>query len=166
MGQPDVVRGGGRDPEPVVLGRSGVTVGVAALLAELLVIIVAARLGGLAAAAYPLLLALGTAALLVVHFGSLVRLEDDALVVVTRGRRRRYAWSDALEVSWRHEGGWGGSGPVLRTRGGAYDHPGPNMPAQVARLPIFGARGAAEGDGSVDGGGAAARRALQRDHGT
>jgi hypothetical protein len=55
--------------------------------------------------------------------------------------RRRYAWSDVLEVSWI-----GGtrlmsaslSGPMLRTRGGAYDEPGPNHPARVGSIPIYG----------------------------
>ena len=141
MRQPHVAPGGdGRQDEPVALGRSGLGVGVAALLAELVALTAVARLGGLAAVPYLVLLPLGTAALLLFHFGSVVHLERDALVVVTRGRRQSYAWSDVLEVSWRHEGGWSGSGPVLRTRGGAYDQPGPNMPAQVAQLPIFGRR--------------------------
>ncbi|GAB3458713.1 hypothetical protein AB1207_09400 [Kineococcus endophyticus] len=44
-------------------------------------------------------------------------------------------------MSWT-SGTWPnlGSGPVLRVKGGPYDDPGPNVPAQVAQLALFGRR--------------------------
>ncbi|WP_432511808.1 hypothetical protein [Kineococcus sp. SYSU DK001] len=89
-------------------------------------------------------LALGaavTAWTVVRHRGDRVRLEDDAVVVVHRGTSTAYPWAEVLEASWSRAS-WPlpGSGPVLRVRGGAYDEPGPNSPAQVASLPLFGRR--------------------------
>ncbi|MEZ0494356.1 hypothetical protein AB2L28_19135 [Kineococcus sp. TBRC 1896] len=76
------------------------------------------------------------------HRGDVVVLAPDALVVRNRDGEHRFAWDDVLEVSWS-SGSWPalGGGPVLRTRGGPYDEPGPNSPAQVAQLALFGRRG-------------------------
>lgn len=69
-----------------------------------------------------------------------VRLEERAIVVVTRRGEKTYAWADVLEVSWQGSSWpYTGSGPVLRLRGGPFDTPGPNAPAQIAHLPVFGA---------------------------
>lgn len=75
------------------------------------------------------------------HRADVVELAPDALVVRTRDGERRFAWEDVLEVSWT-SGAWPnvGSGPVLRIKGGPYDAPGPNSPAQVAQLALFGRR--------------------------
>ncbi|MBB2903099.1 hypothetical protein FHR75_003941 [Kineococcus radiotolerans] len=67
-----------------------------------------------------------------------VRLEEEVIVVVTRRGEKTYAWADVLEVSWQGSWPYAGSGPVLRLRGGPFDTPGPNAPAQIAHLPIFG----------------------------
>jgi len=73
-----------------------------------------------------------------------VRLEEEAVVVVTKQGETVYPWADVLEVSWQGSTWpYTGSGPVLRLRGGPFDVPGPNAPGQIARLPVFG--GAASG---------------------
>ncbi|NAZ74338.1 hypothetical protein GTQ99_02715 [Kineococcus sp. T13] len=79
-----------------------------------------------------------------------VRLEDGAIVVLTRRGRTTYAWADVLEVSWR-AASWpyAGGGPVLRIRGGPFDEPGPNAPAQIAHLPVFGRSASQEAVGSL-----------------
>ena len=128
----------GPEAEVVVLGRAGDGLGVALAAIGTLGIVLAVAYGLVAAVAYPLLLVGGSAYGLVVRYGSVVRLEEHDLVVVQRGREVRYPWADVLEVSWRQDRG--GSGPVLRTRGGAYDSPGPNLPEQVAQLPVYGRR--------------------------
>jgi hypothetical protein len=75
------------------------------------------------------------------HRGDTVTLMDEAVVVRSRGAQTVWPWEQVLEVSWS-SATWpySGSGPVLRVKGGAYDDPGPNVPAQVASLPLFGAR--------------------------
>lgn len=68
-----------------------------------------------------------------------VRLGPGSMVVVSGDGETAYPWEDVLEVSWSTTAWpYGGSGPVLRLRGGPYEVPGPNAPAQVAQLPVFG----------------------------
>ncbi|NAZ83693.1 hypothetical protein GTR02_17920 [Kineococcus sp. R8] len=99
----------------------------------------------------PVLVAyVGAAAVCIVHTVvrhrlDTVRLERESIVVLTRAGERAYAWADVLEVSWSTPSrSFGGSGPVLRLRGGPFDVPGPNAPAQVAHLPVFGRRATQE----------------------
>lgn len=78
------------------------------------------------------------------HRGDSVRLRDDALVACTRSGERVFAWGDVLELSWWRGSWWAlGAGPVVRLRGGAWDVPGPNQPALVAKIPLF-SRGAGD----------------------
>ncbi|WP_380170042.1 hypothetical protein ACFEMC_13110 [Kineococcus sp. DHX-1] len=73
------------------------------------------------------------------HRGDTVTLTESSIVVRSRGGETSWAWGDVLEVSWS-TGTWPSpaTGPVLRVKGGAYDDPGPNVPAQVASLALFG----------------------------
>ncbi|HEX8497191.1 MAG TPA: hypothetical protein VF661_08340 [Actinomycetales bacterium] len=90
------------------------------------------------------------------HRGDTVVLGDDALVARTRQGERVFAWADVLEMSW-----WGGrwwqfgGGPVLRVRGGAWDVPGPNAAALVAKVPLF-------AGGASDAAARAVRAAAER----
>ena len=124
-----------------MLGRRGWLVGLLVLCVELAAASVPLLVGG-SLALYPLLLAVATGVGLIVHCRNAVRLEPDALVVVSTGASRRYPWADVLEASWTRGTGFMGawSGPVLRVRGGPYDEPGPNLPGQVASLVLFGRR--------------------------
>lgn len=124
---------------PVVLGIAGRRAGYRLLTAGALMIVVGVWFRAYSLLPGALFFTVPTAWLLLVRSGDVVRLQDDALVVFTAGRERRYPWSDVLEISWARP--VVGPGPMLRVRGGPYDQPGPNIPAQVARLPIFG-RGA------------------------
>lgn len=118
--------------ETVVIGRRHWAIGLLVLSLELAL---AVGFGDL----FLLGLALATAGLLV-HFRTVVRLEGDALVVVSTRGTRRYPWSEILEVSWMPGSGFmnAWSGPVLRVKGGAWDEPGPNLPGRVASLLLFG----------------------------
>ena len=124
----------------VVIGRAGVRTGYAMLLGGIALIALAVTHGLSGTLLYYLVLLTGaTAWQLFVRGGEQVLLEPDALVVVKAGRHRRYAWSDVLEMAWRKHGTlWVGPGPVVRVRGGPFDEPGPNLPAQIASLPVFG----------------------------
>lgn len=133
----------GDEAEATVLGGSGTKAGVAVLAAQLLLVVVLVALDRASVGAVLVLLlpAVALAWTLLFKSRDVVRLEPDALVVdPARGEPRRYAWEDILEVSWRPAPRLGSMcGPVLRIRGGAYDAPGPNFPAPVAALSIFGA---------------------------
>lgn len=134
----------------VVLGRAGVRTGYALMVFGLALtpLLVAA---GSVVAVYSFGLAAATAWQLFARGGEQVALTSDGLVVSGGGRvRARYAWADVLEVSWRRHGSfWVGPGPVLRVTGGPFDEPGPNMPAQVASLPVFGHRAGAAAEASL-----------------
>ena len=126
----------------VVIGRSGVRTGYVLLFVGVAFIAFAATAGFVGALGYPVLVTGATAWQLFVRGGDEVRLETDALVVKSGRRYTRYAWHEVLELAWRKHGSFFvGPGPVLRVRGGAFDEPGPNLPAQVASLAIFGRRG-------------------------
>jgi hypothetical protein len=122
--------------ETIVIGRRRWAIGLVVLGVELAL--------GLGLPGSPnlftLFLAVLTAGGLVAHFRTVVRLETDALVVVSTRGTKRYLWPEILETSWI--GGTGlmdaWSGPVLRVRGGAWDEPGPNLPSRVASLLLFG----------------------------
>ena len=67
--------------------------------------------------------------------------DDEGLIVVTRGRARRsFAWSEVSSASWAEEMFWFSPGPsiagrlVVAPRGGRWDTPGPNSPAEVGRV--------------------------------
>jgi hypothetical protein len=140
----------------VVLGRSGVRTGCVLLAVGVSLVVLFVGAGLVAALTYPVLITGATAWQLLVRGGDTVRLEADALVVVSGRRRTCYAWSDVLEVAWRRHGDfWVGPGPVVRVRGGPYDQPGPNFPSQVASLPVFGHRAGAAAEAALA---AAARR--------
>ncbi len=122
--------------ETVVIGRRHWAIGLLMLSLELAL---AVGFGGFPNL-FLLFLALLTAGGLLVHFRTVVRLEGDALVVVSTRGNRRYPWSEILEVSWMAGSGFmnAWSGPVLRVKGGAWDEPGPNLPGRVASLLLFG----------------------------
>ncbi len=153
----------GRDADRgVVIGRSGVLTGYVLLLVEVAFIAFAATSGLSAALGYPMLMTGATAWLLFVRGGDEVRLAADALVVKSRGQQIRYVWSEVLEVAWRKQGTFlVGPGPVLRVSGGAFDEPGPNMPAQVASLAIFSRRANAAAEDALRS--AACRRGVRFD---
>ncbi|WP_380157756.1 hypothetical protein [Kineococcus sp. R86509] len=139
------------EEEPVVLGAVGIRRAVVTAVGALVVVGVlgwwnpwgvagvVGYVGG-----YVVLAALCVVWSVLVHRADRVRLEAEAVVVVRRSGETSYPWAEVLEVSWSTTTWpYAGSGPVLRLRGGAYDTPGPNAPAQIASLPVFG-RGAAE----------------------
>ncbi|ABS04144.1 hypothetical protein Krad_2672 [Kineococcus radiotolerans SRS30216 = ATCC BAA-149] len=137
--------GGGLPPVPVVLGAGGVGRGLLWALAFLLLAAGGWWLSpgdGFALLYFSGQLALSAACVVYAvarHRLDTVRLEEQAIVVVTRRGEKTYAWADVLEVSWQGSSWpYAGSGPVLRLRGGPFDTPGPNAPAQIAHLPIFG----------------------------
>lgn len=84
--------------------------------------------------------AIATAVCLYLHHRTIIRLEDDALVVVSVRGTKRFAWKDILEVSWVRGSSFVGSGPVLRVKGGPYEEPGPNLPAKVGSVLLFSKR--------------------------
>lgn len=147
---------------PVVLGAGGVGRG---LLGAVLFLVLAAvgwwvspgdGLGLLYVSGQLVVSAACTVYAVARHRLDTVRLEPEAVVVVTRGGETAYAWADVLEVSWQGPS-WpsAGGGPVLRLRGGPFDTPGPNAPAQVAHLPIFGRAASRHAVGLLQGAAAA-----------
>lgn len=143
----DATGSGGGGSGVVVLGRAGVRTAYVLLLASLAAVWAGVELRSVQVVACAAASAGATAWLLLVRGADEVRLEADALVVRSGRRRTRYAWDDVLEVSWRQRGSLVvGPGLVARIRGGPFDEPGPNLPAEIASPPIFGrrARAAAE----------------------
>lgn len=124
-----------------VLGRRGLRGALLLLAAEIAFIVALRLLFHWRVDAVSLFWLLPTAIGVAVHYRTVIRLEPDALVIVSSRRTQRFLWSDVLETSWfRGSGMWQWSGPVIRVRGGAYDEPGPNVPAQVGSVLLLSRR--------------------------
>lgn len=132
-------RASATNKDSAVIGRRGWPLGLAIFIGEMVLALSPMRDGG-SPSVFWLLIAAGTGVGLVAHYRTVVRLETDAMAVVSPRRTRRYAWEDILETSWERGSGFLGawSGPVLRLRGGPWDEPGPNLPSRVASLVLLG----------------------------
>jgi hypothetical protein len=132
------------DDDAVALGAAGLRTGalVALSLALLAGAVVWLTREPSILVLYPAFGALWIAGVLLTRRRDTVVLCEDALVVRSRGSERRYPWGDVLELSWRGAT-WPyfGGGPLARVRGGPWDVPGPNAPAVLATLAVFGQRG-------------------------
>jgi hypothetical protein len=137
--------------DPVTIGAEAR--GRAFLTAAVLVLIETALLLLTRQISYPILmlpvLVIALLGVAIGKRGETVVLGDEAIEV--HGRRpARYPWADLLEVGWAGSGvsSWlavfapaeAGCGLLVRPRGGRFDMPGPNAPARVATLAIFGTR--------------------------
>lgn len=90
---------------------------------------------------YALGLAVATAFSVAIHYRTVVRIESDALAIISARGARRIPWSEVLELSWfSSTGASRASGPVVRVRGGPYDEPRPNLPAQVGSVLLMNRR--------------------------
>jgi hypothetical protein len=78
-------------------------------------------------------LSAAAALVLAVRRGTVVHLTADAIVVDSKGKQRVFPWNTILEASWAYQS-YGHYGPLLRVRGGAFDEPGPVMPAVVGSI--------------------------------
>lgn len=77
--------------------------------------------------------------LLVLAFAARLRatvIIDDLGISTRQSGGQQFAWADLLAISWQNGIGLGGSGPVVRPRGGPYDIPGPNALVVVASLSL------------------------------
>ncbi|MEV4346406.1 hypothetical protein AB0J83_18210 [Actinoplanes sp. NPDC049596] len=116
--------------EVVVLGESRMWPGV--LLPAALTIVVVVYYG----AYLTTVLGLVVAALIValVRRRNAVLADDQGILIRNRrGLRRSYDWSQIERMGWVSAPGWGATLTVY-PRGGPYDVPGPNSPAEVAGI--------------------------------
>lgn len=126
----------GRDHSWIGVALVGICVAFAIVTAAL------RELEALSATIYAVTISLSGAYVIVAHRHQTVMIDDRGLTVETARGDTTYLWADLLEVAWvgsllpNH-----GPGLVVRLRGGPWDIPGPNVPAQVATLPVFGREG-------------------------
>ncbi|MFI7586745.1 hypothetical protein ACIB24_06680 [Spongisporangium articulatum] len=132
------------DGDRVTIGAGNVYLGV--LWALFFVALAGALLwfggvGVLVDALYALVPAYAFAQAVVVHRFDVVVIDDRGITVERTRDPVTYAWADILEVGWAGSGaGWPmiAAGLMIRPKGGRFAIPGPNAPARIGPLAVFG----------------------------